>query len=263
MLYLQQCARCHGNDGRGDGPDAALFASPPTNLRAGFLQTHSTADAVRKVLDGRRDQLALDLPALRAQAKDVEAVVAYLQQLPNIDWQLADGGQLLFIDRCSICHGPSGRPGPDAVLPPGVRRPRDLSDPAFQRGMSDTDMMVAVRHGRDGMPALTPRISEEQARQAVAFVRLLSPGYVTYTSYCASCHGDHGIGVGSFAESYPAPTILFDAAYFTRHDSEALRASAWHMVQQHRPSMPHFRSTLNEAQARAIVEYLKQLPSER
>lgn len=258
VLYLQHCARCHGNDGRGDGPDAALFTTLPSDLRAGFLRTHSIADGVRRVLDGRRDELALDVPALRSQAKDVEAVVAYLQRLPEIDWQAVDGGQMLYVDRCSPCHGPSGRPGPDSVLPAGVRRPRDLSDPAYQRGTSDTDMIVAVRHGREGMPALTPRLSEEQARQVAAFVRILSPGYVTYASYCAPCHGDHGIGGGSFAESYPAPTVIFDAAYFERHDPEALRASAWHMVQQHRPSMPHFRGTLSEAQARAIVEYLKQ-----
>src|SRR5262245_48315163 len=72
MLYGQYCARCHGSDGRGDGPDAALFASPPSNLRAGFLQSHSTADGIRRVLDGRRDQLALDPAALQSQAKDVE-----------------------------------------------------------------------------------------------------------------------------------------------------------------------------------------------
>jgi mono/diheme cytochrome c family protein len=149
------------------------------------------------------------------------------------------------------------------MLPPGIRRPRDLGDAAFQRGTNDTDMMVAVRHGREGMPALTPRLSEEQARQVTAFVRLLSPGYVTYAAYCAACHGDHGIGTGSFAEFYAAPTVIFDRAYFARHDPEALRASAWHMVQQHRPSMPHFRGTLSEAQARAIGEYLKQPPANR
>jgi mono/diheme cytochrome c family protein len=263
MLYLQQCARCHGMSGKGDGPDAALFSSPPSNLRAGFLDTHSTADVVRRVLDGRREQLALDLPDLRAHAADTETVVAYLQRLPDIDWPVVDAGQTLFVARCADCHGVFGRPGPDVALPPGVRRPRDLSDPAFQRATSEADMIIAVRHGRDGMPALTPRLSEEQARQAAAFVRLLSPGYLTYASYCAPCHGDHGIGTGSFAESYAAPTVIFDAAYFARRDPEELRASAWHMLRAHRPAMPHFRGTLSEAQARAIVAYLKQLPADR
>src|SRR5262245_52713347 len=69
VLYLQQCARCHGNGRRGDGPDAALFTTPPSDLRAGFVQTHSTAEGLRRILDGRRDPLALDVPALHSQAK--------------------------------------------------------------------------------------------------------------------------------------------------------------------------------------------------
>jgi mono/diheme cytochrome c family protein len=262
-LYVQQCARCHGNDGGGDGSDAALFATPPPKLRAGILDTQTTADAVRRILDSRSDRLEVDVPRLRAQAKEVDAVVAYLQRLPEVDWPVVDPGQVLFVDRCSTCHGPSGSPGPDAMLPAGVRRPRSLSDPLFQRGMSDADMMIAVRHGRAGMPALTPRLSEEQARRVTAFVRLLSPGYATYSSYCAACHGDHGVGTGSFAESYAAPTVIFDTAYFKRNDPEALRTSAWHMVQRHKPSMPHFRGTLTEAEARAIVEYLRGLRPDR
>ena len=262
-LYVQQCARCHGASGRGDGPDASLFLKPPRNLRSGFLDAHPTADVVRRVLDSKRDQLALDLPVLRTRAADTEAVLAYMRRLPDIDWSAADPGQTLFIARCTPCHGPTGQPGPATALPPGVRPPRDLSDPAYQHGTSDADMVIAVRHGRAGMPALTPRLTEEQTRQVVAYVRLLSPGYVAYAAYCAQCHGDHGIGAGSFAESYPAPAVIFDRAYFARRDPEQLRMSVWHMLEQHQPTMPHFRRTLSEAEARAIVEYLKQLPADR
>ncbi len=262
-LYMQHCARCHGASGRGDGPDATLFVNPPRSLRRDFLDAHPTADVVQRVLESRRNQLALDLPALRARALDAEIVLTYLRRLPDVDWSAADSGQTLFVARCAPCHGAFGRPGPDAVLPPGVRPPRDLSDPAFQRSTSNADLVIAVRHGRAGMPALTPRLSEDEARQAAAYVRLLSPGYVAYATYCAQCHGDHGIGTGSFTESYPAPTVIFDRAYFARRDPEELRSSVWHMLAQHQPSMPHFRGTLSESQARAIVEYLKQLRADR
>jgi mono/diheme cytochrome c family protein len=259
-LYAQQCARCHGASGRGDGPDAALFVKRPTDLRTGFLAEHSTADVVRRVLDGR---LELDAPALRAHANDVEGVVAYLQRLPDVDWHAADAGELLFASRCTPCHGVFGKPAPAAALPPGVRSPRDLSDGTLQRATSDVDLEVAVRHGRAGMPALTPRLGEAETRQVVAYVRLLSPGYVTYATYCAACHGDHGIGAGSFAESVPAPPVVFDRAYFAHHDDEALRGAVWHMLEQHRPSMPHVRGSLTEAQVRAIIEYLKKRQSEQ
>lgn len=260
-LYLQRCAVCHGRDGRGDGPDAALFISPPRDLQAGYLETHSAAEVVRRVLDGRSQRFALALPALRERTADVESIVAHLRRIPGVDWGAVDQGQALFSVRCAPCHGPFGRPS--GALPPGVRPPRDLSDPDFQRATSEADMVIAVRHGRDGMPGLTPRLSEEEARQVVAFVRVLSPGYATYATYCAQCHGDHGIGVGSFGESYPAPAVLFDQDYFARRDPAEVRRSVRHMLDDHRPSMPHFRSVLSEPDAAAIVEYLRQRSAAR
>jgi mono/diheme cytochrome c family protein len=256
-LYLRQCAPCHGASGRGDGPDAALSVTPPPSLRAGPLEALPASELVRRVLDGRRAALEFDGPALRARAADTESVLAYIRRLAEVDWLAADTGQVLFVERCTPCHGAFGRP--PAQLPPGVRTPRDLADPDFQRGTSEAEMVLAVRHGRAGMPALTPRLSEAQATQAAAFVRLLSPGYITYAQYCAQCHGDHGIGVGSFAESYRAPTVVFDRAYFARRDPEEIRRTVWHMLELHRPSMPHFRGTVSEAEARAIVQYLKAL----
>jgi mono/diheme cytochrome c family protein len=256
-LFLQQCALCHGVDRRGDGQDAGLFDPPPTDLRSKAVMGRSVADLTQTILDGRRQLLFLDLANLRRQAAEADAVVTYLQRLPDVDWPNVDAGKELFAARCAECHGPTGRPGSDGKLPRGTRRPRDLSDLTFQRATSDAEMVTAVRHGREGMPGLTPRLSQEQARQVAAFVRLLSPGYVTYSAYCAACHGDHGVGSGSFAESYAAPTAIFDRAYFARHDGEALRVSAWHMLRAHKPSMPHFRATLNDAQARALADYLQ------
>lgn len=257
VLFLQHCAICHGIDRRGDGQDAGLFDPPPTDLRSKLVIDRNIADLTRTIRDGRRQLLSLDIANLRRQAAEADAVVTYMQRLPDIDWPNADAGKELFVARCAECHGPLGRPGPDVKLPRGIRRPRDLSDLTFQRTTSDAEMVIAVRHGREGMPGLTPRLSEEQARQVASFVRLLSPGYVTYSAYCAGCHGDHGVGSGSFAESYPAPTAIFDRTYFARHDGEALRVSAWHMLRAHKPSMPHFRAALSEAQARALADYLK------
>ena len=89
-------------------------------------------------------------------------------------------------------------------------------------------------------------------------MRLLSPGFTTYSQYCATCHGDHGIPAGSFGESFALPTAIFDRAYFAHHDAEEFHRRAWHMLDEHRPAMPHWRGTLSEAEAAAIVEWLKQ-----
>jgi mono/diheme cytochrome c family protein len=252
-LYREGCATCHGDDGRGNGPDAAGLAVQPPNLRDGRLDRYSNAEIVRRILDNR--PLSFDEAAMRARSADVGPLVDYLQRMPDVDWRAADDGAALYGERCEPCHGVYGRPsGP---LPPGVRTPRDLSDPAFQRATSDAELVVVVRHGRAGMPALTPRLNEAQAQQVAAFVRLLSPGYVTYSEYCVACHGAHGFGSGSFGESYNAPTVIFDRAYFAHHDPDYVRSKAWHMLDAHQVSMPHFRGALSEAQAQAIVDYLK------
>ncbi len=253
--YLRECAPCHGADGRGDGPNAALFSIRPRDLREGFLGKYSTDDLTRRVLDGRSLTLAVDLPALRRRAAEVEAVALHLRRLSGADWDRIDAGWGIYLDRCAGCHGPFGTPLGEP--PAGVRNPRSLNDAAFQAGISDRALIEAVRHGRHGMPALTPRLDEREAVDVAAFVRFLSPGFETYTQYCAACHGDRGIGAGSFAEAIPAPTVIFDQAYFRRRDPEEVRASIWHMLDLHQPLMPHFRGVLDEEEARAIVVYLR------
>jgi mono/diheme cytochrome c family protein len=255
LLYGEYCASCHGIGGKGDGPDAAIFAARPRNLRAGFLRKYKSEELVRRVREGQPLELALDLAALRTRAAEVEALAGYMKRLPGIDWELAGRGQDVFIDRCAVCHGPTGRPGP--TLPAGVQRPRDLSDPSYQSGVSDAQLTEAVRHGRKGMPGLMPRVSAGDARALAVYVRLLSPGYELYSQYCTACHGDDGRGNGNLAEEIHRPAVVFDRDYFTRVDPERLRTNVWHMVRDEKPMMPHFRVLLSEAQARAIVEYLQ------
>ena len=255
LLYRDYCGSCHGVTGKGDGPDAAMFVTRPRNLREGFLKKYPTDELVRRVRDGKPLELALDLPALRARAGEVEALAVYVKRLPTVDWKRAVQGQDIYADRCVACHGPNGRPGP--TLPPGVRRPRDLSEASFQTSVSDAELVTVVRHGREGMPALTPQVSEEEAQALAAYVRLLSPGFEIYSKYCAACHGDDGRGNGNLAEEIHEPTVVFDREYIEHSDPEKLRANVWHMVRDEKPIMPHFRVLLTEPQARAIVEYLQ------
>jgi mono/diheme cytochrome c family protein len=198
------------------------------------------------------------LPALRERARDVEALAAHLRRLPTLDWRRIELGQQVYLDRCELCHGPAGRPGPTA--PADARAPRDLSDPAFQRSVTDEELTRVVRHGRKGMPALEPPIATGETPALVAFVRLLSPGFALYDRYCAACHGDDGRGAGDFATELAQPTVVFDEAYFKRRDPERLRAAIWHMLADQRPAMPHLRKRLSDAEARAVVTYLKSAP---
>ncbi len=252
--YATYCASCHGPTGRGDGPDADIFIPRPRNLRDGFLARYDTEALVRTIRDGAPLSLALDPAALRTRADEVEVIVAHLERLPKIDWDLVERGEEIYVDRCELCHGPFGQPGkPPASV---ARAPRDLSDPRFQRAMSDKDLIAVVQHGRKGMPAIPALRPADDARALVAFVRVLSPGYVLYARYCSGCHGEDG-RADDVVDPGRGPTVVFDRAYLAGHDAEALRIKVWHMLAEQRPAMPHFRTRLSAERVRAIVDYLK------
>ncbi len=251
-IYQHYCEACHGVTGRGDGPDASLMVTRPRDLRSGFLARYSTDDLVRRIRSGVPLTLALDLTALRARAGEVEALAAYLQRLPTIDWRRVEEGQAAYAEHCELCHGRAGRS--EWTMPEGARAPRDLGDPAFQRSVSDDEIADVVLHGRRGMPAVRTVSSDLPA--LIAYVRLLSPGYELYDRYCAACHGDDGRGGGN-VDDPTQPTTAFDRAYFRRRDPEQVRAAVWHMLATERPAMPHFRRVLGEDEVRAVIRYLR------
>jgi mono/diheme cytochrome c family protein len=257
VLYLKQCASCHGIGGRGDGPDASLFRPAPRNLREGFLERRDTSEILRLVLDGARRPLVTDPQALRARLKDTEALVAHLEVIPDVNWRLVERGQDVYVERCELCHGPFGRP---PWARPTAANPPDLSAPAFQRSIRDDELVRAVRHGRTGMPAIPTLRSDADARALVAFVRVLSPGFELYSRHCATCHGDDGHPQREFVKARQRPTVVFDRMWLARRDPTQLRAAVSHMLEEREPGMPHFRTTLSESEARAIVRYLRGVP---
>jgi mono/diheme cytochrome c family protein len=252
---------CHGAQARGDGPDADVFSPRPRNLRAGILAQYSDDELVERIRHGKPLGLARDPEALRARAGETELLVAHMRRLPKIDWRVAERGQELYVDRCELCHGPFGHPS--TTLPLGVTKaPRDLSDPAYQRATSDDALLDRVRHGHQSMPAIPDFGLRENRTALVAFVRLLSPGYETYTRFCAACHGDDGRGPGVDWASEKRPTVVFDAAYFAKKDPEALQRDVWHMVADEKPQMPHMSRVLRPSEVRSILQYLRSLPPE-
>ena len=258
MLYQRECAPCHGPSGRGDGPEGIFFAPPPRDLREGFLSLYPTEELIEKIRRGRPLRLEIDPQATRRRNEMVDAIVAHVQRLPEVDWEPVERGAELYAVRCEVCHGPFGRAVPGMALPPGVsKEPRDLSSAAFQKATSDAELAVIVRHGRAGMPAIPPLASEQDTRDLVAYVRLLSPGFAYYSLWCGGCHGDDGRGEGVFASGPDAPKVEFDRAYLKAQAPDQLRRDVMHMLERQEGAMPHFEREISEAQARAIVEYLR------
>lgn len=52
VIYDATCARCHGAESRGDGPDAGTTTVPPASLVGGHLNSHSDSDIYTWIGDG-------------------------------------------------------------------------------------------------------------------------------------------------------------------------------------------------------------------
>lgn len=65
-LYLQKCAACHGNDGRGGGPESLGLGAPPPDLTTLSAQNRGVfpQNFVMSVIDGfdRRNHLNSVMP---------------------------------------------------------------------------------------------------------------------------------------------------------------------------------------------------------
>lgn len=260
-LFMANCSRCHGDTAVGDGPDGALLRNRPADLRrSGVLDAYSRSVLVDRIRDGKNLRLEIRPGAIEKQADQAESIYRLLTRFPTTDWKKIDAGEQVYLDRCQPCHGRYGRPQPP--LPAGLQRPpRDLSDPAFQNEISTGGIVDRVRHGKQGMPALVPQISERDGKSLAAFVRLLSPGYETYDRFCSTCHGPHGEGAtGALLATPGLPHFAFDARYFGKRSSDEVRMAVWHMLEDKTPSMPHFADSLTVPEVDAILSYLRSLP---
>jgi len=85
----------------------------------------------------------------------------------------AERGRVIYLERCVVCHGPQGRgDGPEApFLSP---RPASLIS-AGSSVKSDAEFLAVIANGkpRSAMPAWKDRLSEEQRREVLAYIRTL------------------------------------------------------------------------------------------
>jgi mono/diheme cytochrome c family protein len=79
-------------------------------------------------------------------------------------------GTTLFARHCAGCHGPEGKGDGYKLLGPD---PAHLTAPSITK-KSDTDLLKAIHKGRPNMPAWESRLSDEDSRDVLAYVRSLA-----------------------------------------------------------------------------------------
>ena len=160
-LFANNCAMCHGSDGRG----ARGF---PNLANDDWLWGGSYDTVMTSITKGRVGAMP---PLGAALGEDgIREVVAYVQQLSGqkADTEMAAAGQARFQMVCVACHGMDGT-GNQALGAP------NLTDETWLYGGNPADIEATVVNGRNGnMPAHENLLNEDKRRLIAAYVKSLS-----------------------------------------------------------------------------------------
>ena len=186
-LYVSQCARCHGEDGYGDGAgmDSPTFSALPRSLvsnanHAGatyhFVSTDngiaSDEDLFRTIADGLDGSGMPGFPDLTvAQIDSLVQVLndfredgpkpgnaIFVGDVPQATQALVKRGSELYAQNCSSCHGADGSGGDQlnyswrelAPELPQVITAADLSLGNVKVGASPEDIFIRITTGVPG-----------------------------------------------------------------------------------------------------------------
>lgn len=159
-LFGNNCAMCHGSDGRG----AKSFPNLADN---DWLYGGSYDQVLTSITGGRAGLMPAQTAILGEDG--VREVVAYVQQLSGqkADPEMAEAGQARFMV-CGACHGMDGT-GNQLLGAP------NLTDDIWLYGGHPSDIEFTLTNGRNGnMPAHENLLNEDRRRLVAAYVKGLS-----------------------------------------------------------------------------------------
>ncbi len=84
-----------------------------------------------------------------------------------------ESGGALFDKACARCHGADGKGGIASAETNGTKS-RDLSDPAWQKTVTDEELRQIIRDGRRSMPAFGHVLSLDRIDAIVKHLRTLA-----------------------------------------------------------------------------------------
>jgi cytochrome c oxidase cbb3-type subunit 3 len=175
QLFGDNCAACHGRDGRGGAnyPDLTdgdwLWGGGPeaieTTMRVGINTTHPDSRIGQMPAFGRDAMLDRD---------QVRNVAAYVYSLTNPDYSTSENlnriaaGRGIFATSCASCHGQTAEGNQELGAP-------NLTDAYWIYGGGIDTIIASVHGGRQGhMPTWDERLTKAEIRTLVLYVHDLA-----------------------------------------------------------------------------------------
>ena len=160
-LFLNNCAACHGSDGRG--------SKGFPNLADGDWLWGNSHDAVKETITKGRNGVMPPMAAALGSPEDVRNVAHYVLSLSDSahDSLAASLGKTKFA-ACAGCHGANGK-GNQALGAP------NLTDKVWLHGWGEQAIVNIITAGKNNaMPAQAARLTPEQVHVLAAYVISLS-----------------------------------------------------------------------------------------
>jgi len=160
-IFLNNCAGCHGSDGRG----APGF---PNLADQDWLWGNAPDAVLASIQQGRTGVMPAWGPVLGDAG--VEDMLAYVMSLSGRRLPAGDvaRGKQKFAEICAACHGPEGRGNPLLGAP-------NLTDSIWLHGGSVAAVRDSIAKGRQGqMPAHADMLGEVRTKLLAAYVLSLS-----------------------------------------------------------------------------------------
>jgi mono/diheme cytochrome c family protein len=178
-LYRRSCVVCHGNDGQADTQAARMLDPSPTRF--------SDPVAMARVDDGRMYMaITKGVPGtgmsswehalVPAEVIDIMRYIRTLEQPVPATMSQADldltVGRNIYTEHCVACHSDNGN-GRTPLTESLGRYPRDFSNAAAMRAVSDDALREAIIHGRPGTAMAPWRgiLNEEDVRRVIVYIR--------------------------------------------------------------------------------------------
>ena len=160
-LFLNNCAQCHGSNGRG--------SKGFPNLTDGDWLYGGSHDVIKTSITSGRNGVMPPMGAALGTADDVRNVAHYVLSLSGSphDNVAAQLGKAKFAV-CAACHGPEAK-GNQALGAP------NLTDKIWLHGFGEAAIVQTIVQGRNNMmPAQATRLTPEQIHVLGAYVWNLS-----------------------------------------------------------------------------------------
>jgi cytochrome c oxidase cbb3-type subunit 3 len=160
-LFLNNCAQCHGSDGRG--------SKGFPNLTDNDWLGAGTAEYIEKTITEGRTGVMPTMAAAVGTAADVRNVANYVLSLSGSahDEAAAQEGKAKFVI-CAACHGPDAKGNPVIGSP-------NLTDKTWLHGYGEQAIVAMVTNGKTNvMPPQGRLLTPEQIHVLGAYVLSLS-----------------------------------------------------------------------------------------